>query len=142
MNCRSVVAIVLLVAIFAIDWTILRYAAEYFGYVGMLVQMVASAAIGLLVIGYALRKHGSAALQAVRMCRSYGYIFSPDHSLEYASLDMVGLLVAGLLLLLPGIVTDLVGLCLLLVRPFCSLAADTVVWIAAPRIFGEMDDIW
>ena len=142
MSFRKFVALVALVGIFGTEWTVFRYVVQDWGYQAPLVGTVASSAVGLLIVGFALRKYGPTGLQAIRMYRSFGYVFSSDFRLERSLLDMVGFLVAGVALLIPGLVTDLIGLLVLAIGPLRLLSAKTTLWFVAPRVFPKTEDVW
>ena len=143
MNIRRIAAVVALIAVFRIEWSVLLYAAQEWGCRTVLIGTVASSAIGLLIVRYALRRFGPTAFQTLKMYRSQGWVYSPDHSLENSLLNMVGFLVAGVGLLIPGLITDVVALFVLASRPLRTLAANAVLWVVAPRIFLEEEgDPW
>ena len=139
---RIITAVVAFIVVVCIDLAVLLQAAEQWGFQALLVVTIACAAIGVLVVRFALGKYGSKAFQAISMYRSSGCVFSPDHSLEDSLLSLVGFLVAGAAFLMPGFITGLAGLFVIAIRPLRSLAAATVLWIVAPNVFGGADDAW
>ena len=142
MSIKRIAAALGFVVLLVIEFVVLFYAWQECGYVALLIEKVVCSALGLLVVGLALRRYGPLAFQAMRMYRSCGCIVSRDQSLEDSLLNMLGFLFAGAALLIPGLITDLVGLVLLFVRPLRSLLAGTLLWIIAPDVFGGAEDPW
>ena len=142
MGSRRIAAALLLVVLLLIEFVVLFYASRECSYTALLIEKVVCSVLGLLIVSLALRKYGPLAFQAIRMYRSCGCVFSRDHSLENFLLNMLGFLFAGAALLIPGLITDLVGLLVLFVRPLRSLVAATIIWVIAPDVFGGTEDSW
>ena len=142
MSYRIVTAVVSLLVVLGVDLVVLLWAAEEWGHTALWVATAACSALGLFAVRFALGKYASKAFQAIRMYRSSGCVSSPDHSLEDSLLSVVGFLVAAAAFLMPGFITGLVGLLILVIRPLRSLAAATALWIVAPNVFGGTEDAW
>ncbi len=97
------------------DLTLLLILANYTSWQVALVEVLASGLLGLVVIRYVTAQFGHRVLSRLAASESPGPVLA----------DGVILFVAGILLILPGIVSDLVGLLLLipLVRRL------TVAWL-------------
>ena len=95
---------IIICALVAMDWLLLGGLFYWFDWKIPLIENIATTAVGLLVIVYYEWRWS----EAVAKC-----LESEPRLLDSHSLEKILLLVAGIVLLIPGVLTDVLGLLLL-----------------------------
>lgn len=124
------VVLALLVALPITETWLLLRVGHAIGALPTVAVLLAEAALG----AWLLRREGSRAWQALQATLVAGRL--PAAELTDAALVLVG----GLLLMLPGFLTDVVGL-VFLVPSTRPLARRLVGWFAARQVGGRLDDL-
>ncbi|MCW2622085.1 MAG: FxsA cytoplasmic rane protein [Frankiales bacterium] len=110
---------------FAVEVVVLIMVGEAIGAIPTLLLMLATSALG----AYLLRREGARAYRAFAQATAAGQV--PAREAADGALILVG----GLLLLLPGFVSDVVGL-LLLTPPTRRMLRGPVTTLAARKLLG------
>lgn len=123
-NVSTVIRLLLFIGLPALELVLLIQLGEWIGLAGTFLLIVATGMVGASMV----KRQGREVWQAIQLRMAEGRV--PDVELAHGAM----LLVAGALLLTPGVITDVVGLLLLvpwireLIRVRFFRAMRVVVW--------------